>query len=363
MTRIDRQTRRRAMRLGLTALDEDRACPGYVLYTPLFGAGEPLLIDLRGNLIHRWRMPYPPAFSGYLLPDGNLFYGGRPPADETTAAPFPLWQILRGGAMLIADWHGNVLWEHRDDWHHHDARRTESGGAIYLGLCRVPADIAAQVKGGIPTDGDIWADEIVEVDADCNRLWTWRAHEHLDLETDVLTFNDPRENWTHGNAVVPLPDDRVMVSFRSISTVGIIDKATGDFVWKLGPDALAQQHDPSMLPNGNVLIFDNGAHRRDTPFNYSRVIEVDPASNEIVWEYQDTPSLNFFSNILSGARRLPNGNTLIVEGFFGRMFQVTPEGEVVWEYISPHFAASGFYGEVNAVFRVEHYMPGEIPHL
>ena len=126
---------------------------------------------------------------------------------------------------------------------------------------------------------------------------------------------------------------------------------------------LAQQHDPSMLDNGNVLIFDNGTHRRDNAFTYSRVIEVDPSTNEIVWEYQDRASLNFHSNIISGARRLQNGNTLITEGFFGRMFQVTPEGEVVWEYINPDFSADPGFGEVNAIFRAEHYMPGEIPQL
>ena len=363
MTTIDQNTRRRITRLGLIALDEDRACPGYVLFTPNFGQGEPRLIDLRGNIVHKWRMPYPPAFWGYLLPDGNLFYNGR--IQDDTPLPFPTWAILKGGAMLEADWDGNVLWEHRDPWHHHDGRRTESGGAIYLGFYRVPEEFARTVKGGIPLEdgNDIWADELVEVDADGNRVWSWLAHEHLDVDTEVLTFNHPRENWTHGNTIVPLPDNRVMVSFRSISTVGIIDKATGDFEWKLGGEVLAQQHDPCMLDNGNVLIFDNGTQRHNDAFAYSRVIEVDPSTSEIVWQYQDKPMLNFHSNIISGARRLPNGNTLITEGIFGRMFQVTPECEVVWEYINPEFDANPFFGEINGIFRAEHYMPGEIPGL
>ena len=83
------------MRLGLTALDEERACPGYVLYTPNLGSGEPRLIDLRGNIVHKWRMPYPPAFWGYLLPGGNMFYGGR--LEDETPLPFPTWRILKGG--------------------------------------------------------------------------------------------------------------------------------------------------------------------------------------------------------------------------------------------------------------------------
>ena len=363
MISIDQNTRRRTTRLGVTAFDEERACPGYVMFTPNFGPGEPRIIDLHGNIIHRWQMPHPPGFWGYVLPNGNLFYNCK--VRDDSPVPFPTWAILKGGAMIETDWNGNILWEHHDNWHHHDGRRTETGGAIYLGLYRVPDEFAETVKGGIPMEEgiDMWADELVEVDAEGNRVWSWLAHEHMDVETEVLTFNHPRENWTHGNTIAPLPDDRVLVSFRSISTVCIIDKATGNIEWKMGGDVLAQQHDPSMLDNGNVLIFDNGTQRRDDAFAFSRVIEVDPSTSEIVWEYRDQPMLNFHSNIISGARRLPNGNTLITEGFFGRMFQVTPEGEVVWEYINPHFDTNPFFGEVNGIFRAEHYMPGEIPGL
>ena len=142
--------------------------------------------------------------------------------------------------------------------------------------------------------------------------------------------------------------------------MGIIDKKSGDFTWRIGDDVLAQQHDPSILSNGNVLIFDNGQFRRDTTGLFSRVIEVDPKTNEIVWTYQDNPRINFFSSHISGARRLVNGNTLITEGMFGRMFQVTPDGEVVWEYINPHFHEVGG-SLLNNVFRSNHYMTHEIP--
>ena len=64
----------------------------------------------------------------------------------------------------------------------------------------------------------------------------------------------------------------------------------------------------------------------------------------------------------SGARQLPNGNTLITERFFGRMFQVTPEGKAVLEYINPYFADRPL-GVSNVVFRAEHYAPGTIARL
>jgi hypothetical protein len=68
------------------------------------------------------------------------------------------------------------------------------------------------------------------------------------------------------------------------------------------------------------------------------VIEVDPTNNSIVWQYADQSIFSFFSAYISGAQRLPNGNTLICEGVHGRIFEVTPECEVVWEYISPYFS-------------------------
>jgi hypothetical protein len=263
------------------------------------------------------------------------------------------------------DWDGNVVWEHRDQDHHHDARRTEPGGAIYLTVELMSETLAAEVKGGNPITGEdgMWADVIVEVDASGKRIWEWHAAEHLDPERDTITFNDSRDEWSHGNTVAPLPDGRVMFSFRNISTVGIIDKVSGEIVWRLGGEVLAQQHDPSLLPNGNVLVYDNGSHSGQHPLPFSRVVEVETSANQVVWEYFDNPAYNFFSPYISGARRLPNGNTLITEGMFGRMFQVTPEGDIVWEYINPHYHEDAENAVVNRVFRATHYLPEEISRL
>ena len=361
---IDSQTRRRIARTGLTAHDPAQASPGYTLYAPLSGNGEVYLLDANGEVAHQWQMPYPPGLYGYLLPNGNLFYGGKV-RDDGGWDLFEAMKRFKGGIMLEADWDGNILWKHRDPYHHHDARRTESGGCLYMTVERMDDAQAAKIRGGQPgTDaGGMYADVLVEVDADGNRIWEWHAAEHLDPDRHVITFNDLRDEWSHGNTVVPLPDNRVMFSFRNISTVGIIDKASGNIEWQIGDDTLAQQHDPSLLDNGNVLIYDNGSHSRHNPLPASRVIEIDPATNEIVWEYRDNPPFNFFSAYISGARRLPNGNTIITEGQPGRIFQVTPAGEVVWEYINPHFAANEQGYVVNSVFRSSHYLTEQIPQL
>jgi outer membrane protein assembly factor BamB len=327
------------------------------------GPGDVYLLNLNGEEVHHWRMPDPPGLYGYLLPNGNLFYGGKLRDDGWNR--FQSWKRFKGGVMMEVDWAGNKIWEHRDKDHHHDARRTSSGGAIYLTVELMDPALASRVKGGNPITGEngMWADVIVEVDSGGNRVWEWHAAEHLDLELDVVTFNDSRDEWSHGNTVVPLDDDRVMFSFRNISTVGIINKSTGDIVWRLGGEVLAQQHDPSLLSNGNILVYDNGSHSAHHALPFSRVVEVDPKTNQVVWEYSDNPAYNFFSPYISGARRLPNGNTLITEGMFGRMFQVTPEGDVVWEYINPYFYEDSEHAVVNRVFRATHYQPEEISQL
>ncbi|MBI3964100.1 MAG: aryl-sulfate sulfotransferase [Chloroflexi bacterium] len=166
--------------------------------------------------------------------------------------------------------------------------------------------------------------------------------------------NTEGDEWTHGNAVVELPDGRLALSFRNTSMVVFVDRETGELVWKLGAPPLSGQHAPTPLPNGNLLIFDNGPHRLDESLPFSRVIEVDPTTKEIVWTYQDRPLSNFFSPRISNAQRLPNGNTLICEGWFGRLFEVTADGQTVWEYVSPYFGDSP-RGHVNHVFRAYRY--------
>jgi hypothetical protein len=94
--------------------------------------------------------------------------------------------------------------------------------------------------------------------------------------------------------------------------------------------------------------------------SHSHALEIDPATKNIVWRYQESIPSNFFSPRISNAQRLPNGNTLINEGYFGRFFEVTADGNVVWEYVSPYFGGAP-NAQRNAVFRVYRYTAEEIP--
>ena len=85
------------------------------------------------------------------------------------------------------------------------------------------------------------------------------------------------------------------------------------------------------------MVFDNGCHRKRGP-SFSRIVEIDKETRNFVWTYANPTILAFYSFMISGCQRLPNGNTLITEGASGRLFEVTNKHKVVWEYVSPHRA-------------------------
>lgn len=374
-TAIEQNTLKRRG-VGLKACDPERAFPGFTLFAPLFVQSRTAyLIDLRGKIVHTWTLPYSPGLSGYLTERGTLYYNGRSP-ETNFLSRFP----FKGGVALEADWNGNILWQVRHPDHHHDGILLRNGNVLLDCLGPVPEEIARRVAGGTdepemqsgqyharPKDdaGRMYSSYLAEMTPTGEKVWEWRTWEHLDPVADgIAEIQAPRTMWHQGNSVIELPDGDILASFRPTSTVVRISRKTGKIVWKLGPPTVAGQHAPLLIENGNVLIFDNGVHRLDDSMPYSRVIEVDPAINRIVWRYQDKPAWNFFSPRMGYAQRLPNGNTLITESTFGRIFEVTREGQIVWEYVNPFFGTPLFGGpegsESNQVFRAYRYSAAEI---
>lgn len=358
------QVRGRRAGIGLRGHDPEKAFQGYTLYAANNSDGEVWLIDMSGEIVHTWTLPHPPGLYGRLTPAGTLLYNGKvvdaPGSPE--AERFISSQPWKGGVVLEATWSGRVLWEVRHPSHHHDGTLLRNGNVVLLGMGEVPNEIAARVRGGRPGSehhGRVHADTVVEMSTAGEIVWEWRAWEHLDPEVDVMpAVQDERAEWTHANSVSECRDGSLLVSFRNLSTVVRIDRVSGAMTWKLTHPTISHQHAPHELENGNILIFDNGTHRLDHTTPYSRVIEVDPASGEIVWSYQEKQVSDFFSPFISNAQRLPNGNTLICEGSFGRLFEVTAEGEVVWEFVNPHFLVPAYKPDAppsNRVFRAHRY--------
>ena len=288
------------------------------------------LIDIEGRVCHRWNSSEGISY-GKLLANGNLLFRSSPPKDVDVGS------IGGSSAMLQElDWDSNVVWEFRNPMVHHDFQRLNNGNNLVLLWEPIPAELTAQVKGGYVTDNDpeqMYGDVVQEITPEGKVIYEWRSWEHLSVEDDVICPLEGRREWTHQNSVDVTPEGDLVVSFRQTSYVGIVDRASGDFRWKWGAGEISHQHHPSYLDNGRVLIFDNGVHRRGA--TYSRIIEVDPETNRIAWEYRGDPPISFYSYNISNADRLPNGNTLICEGGPGRIFEVTPRGQIVWEFINP----------------------------
>jgi hypothetical protein len=222
-----------------------------------------------------------------------------------------------------------------------------------------------------------------------------------------LLFRDPsivasgKGDWLHINCISTLgPNkwydggderfhpDNIIWDARNANILAITSKQTDQIVWRIGPDfsetdALQKlswiigQHHLHMIPRGlpgegNLLVFDNGGwggygepsgtsryginsvHR-----DYSRVTEFNPQTLDILWEYTAdkagfSDKEKFYSPYISSAQRLPNGNTLITEGSDGRIFEVTPDYRLVWEYINPYYseALGGIYNMVYRAYRV-----------
>jgi hypothetical protein len=243
-------------------------------------------------------------------------------------------------------------------------------------------------------------DAFVEVTWDGKIVWEWTCSDHFDemnfsKEAKKVIWDNPclikNENgeigdWMHLNSMSLLgPNkwydkgderfhpDNIIWDGRQTNIIAITDRKSGKIVWQVGPDYFATkalrnlgqivgQHHAHMIPRGlpgegNILVYDNGgwagygAPNPGAPTgvdnalrDYSRILEFDPVTLEIIWQY--TPSeagfmipmfaFMFYSGFVSSAQRLPNGNTLITEGAYGRIFEVTREHEIVWEFINPY---------------------------
>ena len=259
-------------------------------------------------------------------------------------------------------------------------------------------------------------DYILEVTWDGEILWDWLASDHLDEfgfsgEARNTIYRYPNWNeargsadWLHINAASYVGPNRwydegderfypdnIVWSSREANIIAIVDR-TGAIVWKMGPDyrdvpALAElgqivgQHHPHIIPEGlpgagNLLVFDNGGSagygapnptaptgRGSSRRFSSRVLEINPVTFEEVWQYsiEGQEQITFFSQYVSSAQRLPNGNTMITSGAIGRVFEVTVDQEIVWEYMNPYSAVDPV--RTSRIFRA-HRLPYDwVPQL
>ena len=347
---------------GLTFHRSNLSTKGYTLLTP-HGDTATYLIDMQGRVVHRWLFHHIMPGYGRLLTNGNLLMTGSDvdlpaaPKDEPTKAPLPFDQhITRLGGyhttLCEVDWEGNIVWEYENRSQHHDFYRFENGNTMVPEWVELPEELHRKVRGGYKMPRErlprLLGDDLVEIDpagAEVRRIHTWQL---LDPIKDPITPNTRRWEWTHLNGFDVNVDNEIVFSSRNIDRVAIINAEGTAIRWKF--DRSRGQHNPTWIDD-RILVFDNGDS------SSSRILEINPATSEIEWNYHGVPFQQFYSGHISGASRLSSGNTLICEGTSGRIFEVTQSKEVVWEWINP-FVNNNKRGEATvSIYRAHRYLP------
>lgn len=377
---------------GVTIYKPTKAYNSYVIFAA--PDGKSYLIDMNGNEVKVW--PYVGFPTEYI--DPNVIDGKK------GHVLVHLDSFFDNKAIAELDWDGKIVWEWGEkapggaamqgqDW-----SRLANGNTLILStLTHVIPEFSDKpisdqaIYEVNPAGVIVWkwiaSEHLREFGiSDEGMSILHKVLSNGFTGIGFLTLNDMKplgaNKWSEAGDTRFNPDN-IIIDSREASFIAIISKKTGKVVWRLGPDyqkiwkhsirpgfgaelslepvfsdkvprpidQTSGQHDANMIPEGmpgagNLLVFDNEGPSGfpSIRLNHhvgSRVLEINPITKEIVWQYtaedSNQPDWEFFSAFISSARRLPNGNTLIDEGMNGRFFQVTPRGEIVWEYVNPHF--------------------------
>ena len=290
--------------------DPARAWNGYTL--TLHEARTPVLLDMNGREVHRWQGARLRS-RVRLLPDGSIL------------------GIDLGRNLVEYDWEGRqtLALATPGAIPHHDVIRLANGNTLALVL----------------RDGEAH-DTLVELDRAGNVVWTWEAKERLGR---LLPKKPARpRDVTHFNSVQELPENRwhqagdgrfrpgnLLVSARNLHAVFVVDRASGEVVWSYR-DGLDMQHEALMtapgLPGAGLVQIFNNRRASFGDDRQSEILELDPAAASVAWRYR---APGFFSPTGGSQQALPNGNLLVTSTRGGRVFEVTRDGAVVWEWVPP----------------------------
>ncbi len=338
--------------LGVTKLDEDAVSPGLTLIT----AGQTAyLIGHDGEARHSWSVDYqslPRDAAGnapgsadddmrlyfqraHALPNGDLLAI----VNQTQSSP-------DGLAMIRLDRDSNPVWVAHGPFHH-DFDVDESGNVFVLDqlVRQAPPKNIPRATGPLLDDGiavigpdGTLVHRVSIIDAFSNSPYAEMINRHVAV--NKISWGD----YLHANNVDVaseaiarrfdfLEPGQVLLSMREVDVIAVLDMTEETIVWAMR-GSWSRQHDPDFLPNGNLLIYDN---RGDWNFGgKTRVIEVDPQTQEIVWQYPKASDEAVWSVIRGESEVLPNGNVLLNEFSQNRLLEVTRAGEIAWEYRCPY---------------------------
>jgi len=314
---------------GVVRYDRDRAAPGLNLLVSGHAA-EAVLLTMDGRELRRWALPLAQAFPK-LAPRPRLDFWRRARLLEDGS----LVAIYEGLGLVKIDRASSLRWKRAGSFHH-DLDVAPDGSIWVL-------DREGKVLPRINPNEGVIEDFVTKLAPNgkvLDRISILRAFEDspfasfLDgmphngdiLHTNTLELLD----GSLADKIPAFKAGNLLVSLLQTSTLAVIDPETAQVVWALR-GKWRKQHQPTVLGNDHLLLFDNVGIDRD----HSRALEIDPHRGDIVWEYAGTAREPLFSRTLGSVQRLANGNTLITESERGRAVEVTPDNQIVWEYRSP----------------------------
>jgi hypothetical protein len=334
---------------GVTIYDPSRAFNGYTLYTSGH-AQKAFLISMTGEVVQEWQLPFSTLWDesaaveepqpdelmyiekAHLLPNGDLL------ALYVAIGTSP-W----GMGLVRMNQDSQVVWKYLQQAHHDFD--VGDDGKIYVLTHEIRTDKLAGHEHLAPPRIDDYVVVLSPEGEELKKVWLLGALASSPYATMLSAvpwyIAEGKGDYLHTNSIDVIGPDlaarlpfaapgRVLLSLREIGAVAILDLDREEIVWaERGP--WLRQHDADLLPNGRMILFDNEGGRAGT----SRVLEFDPSTLAIAWSYAGDDQHPFYSRVRSGQERLPNGDTLITESDGGRLFEVTPAGEIVWEYVNP----------------------------
>lgn len=266
----------------------DKACRGTTLLADnhLRDRSRIIEVDMRGRIVWEYDLPEylkeytNPGFDVEWLPKNNhvLF-------------------VLPHRGVYEIDRAGHIVWSYVSDKVSHDVERLPNGDTLV-------------VYGGGDEKDDA---QVKEISPQGKIVWAWYAKDYFD-KPPYSYIED--EGWTHTNAASRLANGDTLISMRNFNTVVEVNRK-GAIVKTFGKGIFHGQHDPEMLPNGDILVANHNLPHR--------AIELDPATNKIVWQSRGFPRE---AAPVRDADRLPNGDTLITGSTV--IVEISPAGELVW---------------------------------
>ncbi len=343
---------------GVTINKEDKSYSGYTFLT---GTDEltARLIDQNGTVVHEWGKHPKDVWTDRKhyarFPYKDTFTTSRATLDPETGDAYIIYasrsDIGQGVGIAKYNKDNEVEWTF-DDKLHHDVSVSEDRTKVYTLTTKF---VTEKLKGIRSIEPPFMDEEILIIDNANGKeikrisMLDLFAQSHLNIILKKVTAMPldstfPYGDILHSNTVEVIPEaavgkapmlkkDHLMVSFRNLDLLVIVDPEKEEITWaSYGP--WKGQHDPEIQDDGSFFLFDNMGSLKSEG-KTSRILHIDINDMAIKWEYSGTEEEPFFSAYNSMVDPLPNGNLLVTSSHPGRIFEVTPYKEVVWEYMNP----------------------------